>query len=199
MRPQTRPSTGKDLEALTRRVEALERRYIDPAGSQRTFARLYSVSQADIVIAPNDFSTVTFNSFETDDPVSFEEGNSMAIGGKQIHILQNGVYSMRWRLYLNSAPDGHFTVDMNGIDWDEFLYYEQTYHGPSLTGLQVHGSWPGFRSGPDYGSTPPIFFLVARNPSANTTDLDIEMDAWKYATYLEIVRHGDVLTVDDGT
>lgn len=141
-----------------------------------------------ITITPGDSSIVLFEDVDNNYTDTF---GTVDIGTYLVAtILRTGVYALRYRIMVDDEPGGHFTTDINGIDWNTTLYYERTHYGPALTGRGVHDSYV-FRSGPDYGDEPPRFWITARNPAANGSNLVIDADLGRHGTYMEIVRLGD--------
>lgn len=118
------------------------------------------------------------------------------VGGTDnaVVILQDGLYSVLYRLYLDSFPDEHFATQLNGIDWDEWAYYEKAHFGGVITGTGVHDSLV-FRSGPDFGlGLPrPKIFVSTFNPAGASGDLVVSGDG---GTYMEIVQLSARITIN---
>lgn len=132
-------------------------------------------------------NTVEFDEVINPYPAYF--GTAVAIPGgdhSAITILQPGVYAATYRLYLSGKPDVSFTTELNGIDWDEWLYYERTHDPVALTGWGVHDTYT-FRSDPTYGDEPPRVYVIAGNREDATDDLVIDASR-STSTYLEVIR-----------
>lgn len=192
-----RPLSEDDTEVRVARSHArnarLERRPQD-AGAGGQWCRVYldeiSSVQQDQTIAPSNREIVEFNSYNNPWPDYFEVGYPQAGTDPPwaIKILQTGMYAASYRLALDSIPDAPFATELNGVDWNEYLYYERTHDPATLSGYGVHDSYV-FRSGPTYGAEPPLLYIIANNDAAATTNLVIDTGGAN-GTYFELLRLG---------
>jgi hypothetical protein len=198
MNPLKRESASTRATDYENRIEALERRFTESEGPVGACNPLYLrvYNREPQVITPGQRKVVQFQDSVTNDPgeTVFRVSDAEIWPDSGIEILAGGVYAFTYRLFCEGLPDVPFATEMNGIDQDEFLYYERTHDPSAMSGYGAHDSYV-YRSNDLFGGTPPRMYVTANNPSASTTDLEIDTgaaggptDHAPWGTYMEIIQ-----------
>lgn len=165
------------------------------AGGDQPWIRLIFEGPSDQTIGAPGNAAVLFNTIR-DSEAGTTFGTASVGGGTDnaVTILEDGIYAFTYRLYMTSVnTNTGYSTEMNGIDYDELLYYER-FQSPIATGLSAHDSYI-FRSGPDYGAEPPELYVVVRNPATANANIVIKSD-FATGTYMEIIRLNSAVVGD---
>jgi hypothetical protein len=162
---------------------------IPDVGGAGQWCRIY-YDGSPVNVDPGARDVVEFGTVNNPYPAYFDTDQAELVADSAITILQSGTYAFTYRLYCSAVPDVPFVTEMNGIDWDEWQYYERTHDAAALTGFGAHDSYI-FRSDGTYGLEPPKLYVIASVPAAATDPLVIDDGTAGHraqATYLEIIR-----------